>query len=535
MRLSISLLVAVGCSEYEVTSQGSAALGDIEAGEPVIEVSPKVIDFGTLDVGGDAALPQTITVTNVGDAPLTIERYSMADEDSPFELGPIGASYFAAGEATTFTITYTAVNEVKWDTQVLIESDDPNTPVEIVQVLADGVAPNIELTPTSYDFGSTYVGCAMDRPLTLANTGDADLVVTAISYIEQKDDGTLPDQLSLVLDGLPALPWTISPLDSLQVPVRYNPLVADLGVSGTVSVESNDPDEPVASATQEGVATLFGDNQDVFTQPIRSSADILFVVDNSGSMAEEQSNLTSNFSSFISVIAGAESDYHIAVITTDQSTLRGEVLDSSTDDIETEFVAQATPGTMGSGDERGLEMAYDCLQEDADCGPGSEFFREDAKLSIVVVSDEHDGSVSPAYADAVVYFWSLKDDPDNAVVHAIAGDSPSGCGGGTAEYGSGYYEAAALTGGLFLSICATDWASHLESLAEAAAVDRSTFDLTERPVEGTIVVTVDGIEQTDGWVYNAGGNEIDFDDEHIPPGGSTIVIDYALYPDDCEQ
>lgn len=474
-------------------------------------------------------------MTNVGDAPLTIEHYYLADEDAPFELGPIGSSYFGPGASTTFSVTYTAINEVKWDTQVLIESDDPETPVATVQILADGIAPNIELTPVSYDYGTTYVGCAMDRPVTIANTGDADLVITEVAYVEAKSDPSLPNQLDLVLDGLPPLPWTVPPLDSMEVPVRFNPLVADLRAEGRLSVSSNDPDEPVASATQEGTATMFGDNEDVFTQPIRSSSDILFVVDNSGSMAEEQTNLTTNFSSFIGVIATAESDFHIAVITTDQSSLRGEVLDGETDDIEAEFVAQATPGIGGSGDERGLEMAYNCLQDEANCGRDGEFFREDAKLSIVVVSDEHDGSVSPAYADAVTYFWSLKSDPDNAVVHAIAGDSPSGCGGGTAEYGSGYYEAAALTGGLFLSICATDWASHLESLAEAAAVDRSTFDLTERPVESTIVVTVDGIEQSSGWSYNSAGNEVDFDDEHIPPGGSTIVVSYALYPDDCEQ
>src|SRR5262245_28774988 len=46
-------------------------------------------------------------------------------------------------------------------------------------------------------------------------------------------------------------------------------------------------------------------------------ADILFVVDNSGSMADEQENLAANFDRFISQIAGA-GDYHIAVVTTDQ-------------------------------------------------------------------------------------------------------------------------------------------------------------------------------------------------------------------------
>lgn len=58
MRVFAWVLVAVGCSEYEVASQGNASLADIVEGAPVIEVSPKVIDFGILSVGGDAALPR---------------------------------------------------------------------------------------------------------------------------------------------------------------------------------------------------------------------------------------------------------------------------------------------------------------------------------------------------------------------------------------------------------------------------------------------------------------------------------------------
>jgi hypothetical protein len=46
--------------------------------------------------------------------------------------------------------------------------------------------------------------------------------------------------------------------------------------------------------------------------------DILFVVDNSGSMADEQMNLARNFDKFINVLTqGAGNDYQIAVVSTD--------------------------------------------------------------------------------------------------------------------------------------------------------------------------------------------------------------------------
>jgi len=69
--------------------------------------------------------------------------------------------------------------------------------------------------------------------------------------------------------------------------------------------------------------------KDVFQQSRRNTVDVLMVVDNSGSMAEEQAKLAANFQSFIQFFQDVESDYRIGVITTDmydeghQGRLRG--------------------------------------------------------------------------------------------------------------------------------------------------------------------------------------------------------------------
>ena len=47
-------------------------------------------------------------------------------------------------------------------------------------------------------------------------------------------------------------------------------------------------------------------------------ADILFVVDNSGSMADEQENLAQNFQAFIDGLNAGTGDYQLAVVSTDQ-------------------------------------------------------------------------------------------------------------------------------------------------------------------------------------------------------------------------
>ena len=57
--------------------------------------------------------------------------------------------------------------------------------------------------------------------------------------------------------------------------------------------------------------------KDVFQQVRRNTVDILLVVDDSCSMAEEQEKLAGNFEAFISVFTGVDVDWQIGVTTTD--------------------------------------------------------------------------------------------------------------------------------------------------------------------------------------------------------------------------
>jgi hypothetical protein len=58
--------------------------------------------------------------------------------------------------------------------------------------------------------------------------------------------------------------------------------------------------------------------------------------------------------------------------------------------------------------------------------------------------------------------------------------------------------------------------------------------LTDIPVPETIEVQVDGITTVQGWSYNPVDNSVDFEQDFVPEGGSTIDVDYALMGD-CEQ
>jgi hypothetical protein len=249
-------------------------------------------------------------------------------------------------------------------------------------------------------------------------------------------------------------------------------------------------------------------------------------------MDDDIARVRANFDTFVTTLSTMEADYHVAVVVRDTGCfIGGQYIEStmSVDDQTSAFNTMVgTSSDQGSYTEMGLTLVEASLANTGSGDCNEDFLRDDATLAVVGVTDEVEQSANP-WSYYVSLYQSYKSDPDDVLVHAIAGDMPSGCGGN--EPGRGWYEASVATGGLFLSICATDWASTLESLAEGSAADLTTFALTQTPVPSTIAVRVDGINTTGGWTYDASTNTIHFEETTVPEGGSTIEVEYALYGD----
>ena len=60
--------------------------------------------------------------------------------------------------------------------------------------------------------------------------------------------------------------------------------------------------------------------KDIITQVAKAEVDILWVIDNSCSMIEEQTSLINNFDAFIRYFLDSKLDWHIGVTSTDMST-----------------------------------------------------------------------------------------------------------------------------------------------------------------------------------------------------------------------
>ncbi len=528
----MTYLLLLACSDWELVPNTPPVTGITEDEVCVLSADPEMYDFGDSPVQ-ELPLEASVRLLNDGGAPCQIQGLSLS-EGLRFEVGALGTVLIPPGQETTFRLEYLPQTAGLDIDTVLVDSNDPESPTLEIPVQGTGLAPAIDISPAEYDFGSLYIGCDSQVELVVSNIGNMPLVVDSYQY------NTSGTDLGVVVDGLP---WSIEPGQAESIWVDYAPL-DEYADTAYMFVGSNDPQTPSALAVQSGAGSLYGLNLDLYEQPINGSTDILFALDWSCSMYDDLANVESNFSTFVNTLASMDADYHVAAVVADSGCILGSqpYVDNSMSlsDQEDLFEVQTCfdyGGTycpyQGSYTERAFMLLEASLSasniKSGGCNEG--MYREDASLSLIGVSDEPEQSVNP-YTYYVSLFQGMKSDKDDVVMHAIGGDYPGGCGSNSAY--SGFYEATVATGGLFLSICATDFGSHLESLAEQSTADLTSFELSDFPVQETILVIVDGVRVGSGWSYDASSNSVVFDEDYTPEGGSTIEIEYALYGD-CDM
>ncbi len=245
-----------------------------------------------------------------------------------------------------------------------------------------------------------------------------------------------------------------------------------------------------------------------------TNVDILFVIDDSGSMADQQQSLINSFSGFVAgmqqQLANAAS-YHVGVVTTDAYTYNEDgcqnlgdlvtktgggsssnqdckpfgtglrYLDDSEPDLDAAFSCIAQVGVFGSDDEKIMRAMLNALKPGNNapgaCNEG--FSRLDSLLVIVLVTDEDDvpepymcdpndpfgpnpcetvgsgGDKDSWYAELLTYKANI---PENIVVLSLIGRSAdNACG---AQVASKLFGFTNLFGehGYVGDVCAGDYA-----------------------------------------------------------------------------
>ena len=373
----------------------------------------------------------------------------------------------------------------------------------------------IHIEPYDYDFGEVEVNCEYEYDVVVSSTGTGPLVIDNVDYASTPE-------LSLVTEY--DFPLSIEPGENITFTFKFNE-VDTIADTGRMYIYSNALGKTSQMITNQGVGKPSGNQVDVFTQEEISKADILFVVDNSCSMIDEQAGLADNAENFIDDLMDAGVDFQISVITTDDPTPVSPIITPDSADPVTDFSRAVSVGNSGDATEQGQEMAKQALDPiRGSLAPGV-FQREDAALSVVVVSDEDDFSplTELEYYD---FFLSIKEE-ELFFFHSVVS---LGFGCGTAT-GDRYVDQSNLTGGTYLDICGF-WGDNLNTIANSNYIIQTQYPLSKLAIRGTVEVFVDGEPLEAGWYYDMSLNSVILEDTTILRGDEMFQVMYD-YLDEC--
>lgn len=305
---------------------------------------------------------------------------------------------------------------------------------------------------------------------------------------------------------------------------------------------------------------------------VQRKIDILWVIDNSGSMANSQANLAANFQSFISRFSQLNYDFHMGVTTTDAylahhynnnnrsrlrdgvgSNLTGvRIIDRDTPNLTQTFITNMTQGINGNGDERAFSSFLHALNNPLNAG----FLRPGAFLSIIIVSDEDDFSHMDWQNGVHSYFFTenynhpsifsiqhfvdkldeLTDSEPGGIrnysvstISIMDAQCLADLNQNSQKVSQRYQQLADATGGTKGSLCG-DFGSTLQMISDKVIELSTVFKLSREPIKESIRVFVDGVEipesAANGWTYDAANWSISFHGSAVPAAGSDVQIGF---------
>ncbi len=280
---------------------------------------------------------------------------------------------------------------------------------------------------------------------------------------------------------------------------------------------------PKQYATPNPPAEKIQYNGEVFSP----TADILFVIDDSGSMSSHQQNLIANISTFVAEFSkGARLDYHIGVVTTDTDSYTAGKLVGSPN-----FVTPATPGhdnvlkanlnrgINGSGTEKSFDGAYHVFTP-ANATANAGFIRPAAALAVIFITDAEDQSTIMSNPKDFYDFLvkQKNNDPRKVLGYGalVVPDEMPNCYADGSNPPTTIFEFLKMVvngPNNDLRLCAADFGKRLSAMAQNIVTNAGrTIFLTRLPWTPSIRVVYGTLELPSdpdvGWMYDRERNAI---------------------------
>ena len=259
---------------------------------------------------------------------------------------------------------------------------------------------------------------------------------------------------------------------------------------------------------------------DHFTQPGNfNGVDILWVIDPSGSMANDRPRVIAGIGDMIAVLPA--SDWRLAIISTDPNRAGAtQQFPLIPGDGATEAEAQMNLTVTGF-----KEQGFDAVVAYMANGYSPTWMREDAALLVVFVSDEKEQSNSnfPSSSNFVTWITGQREYVFVSSIVQLGQEDTQCQPASPLNQGDRYMEAADAFSGQKIDICSEDWS---QGVADAGTqiTQYDYWELTHAPLyENRIYVFIDGIPNYD-WYYVASENRVYFNT--MPDEQSLVEIAY---------
>ncbi|WP_224367355.1 choice-of-anchor D domain-containing protein [Hyalangium versicolor] len=535
-------------------TEGVALLGTGKVFPPCqYSLSTQALDFGLVPVGSEVALG--VSVINTGSTACFLASMQLAaGSDAVFSASRNENTVLRPGQRSTLLIRFRPDGEASYAGLAEAWVNHPTVGHPTVELKGKGVQGCFSVQPTHVEFGLTKLTCEpRTRDLIAYNKCPGPITVQSMMLERSTEE--------LEVSGAPSFPLTLEAGEEFTVHAKYSP--EDEG-QDLAALRFDLGEGSLYTASLVGEASENADKKDTFLQESGAKVDVLFVIDNSGSMMEEQQSLGANFAAFMSSALESGVDYHLGVTTTGLDISSGGWSQCPggaeggengrlfpVDGSSPRIITPSTPNAAGvfanntqvgvcHWNEQGLDGAYRALsdpllhslddprtQQSADGNGG--FLRSEARLAIIFVSDEEDFSAQPV-SFYETYFKSLKDnDPGKLAVSAIVGPKDLTACSTASSSGTRYIQLAEATGGVVESICTPNWASSLKKLSDTTFGPKRNFPLSDVPADpAQISVRINGEEITTHWHYEPSTNSVLFDVGYAPPAGAFVEVTYPL-------
>ena len=297
-------------------------------------------------------------------------------------------------------------------------------------------------------------------------------------------------------------------------------------------------------------------------------ADVVWVIDESGSMSDNREDIVNNANNFFSRALASGLDFRMGVtnvVDPDSSTYGyavgkfcSKISSNSQDDggadrflLSTEQAIFSSciknpPGYEG-GSEYGLVNAEEAMKKHLPRSPNDPTkFRSNASIAFIVATDEIpeslssvlgfgnystcqldsavQGQVDTATKKYIDLFSGATNSEAVATFHVIGGVCQNSCG---ADVAHGYKEVAQAVGGQIGDVCQKDLGNTLQVIIDSIVGAASPVVLEHVPISTSLAVALDGVQlqrsRTNGFDYRGANNSVALINVQFEKGSELIA------------